>query len=250
MQTKRFFSKREDLKTGSKFKMEEKDAIHALRSLRLNKGDHIVVSNGREEFDGLINNVNGNDVYVKVGQQLEASVESVQDSKHIALYQSLIKLPAFELVLQKSTELGASGIIPMTTEFSQIRLPIGGNKVTRWEYIIESACKQSERVSIPVLGEPLDFDDALEQRGSYDINLLLTLERQSEVVHHIADLGEKLKLANSIAIWTGPEGGFSPTEHKKAITAGLLPVTLGDYILKSETASIVALANLNLLVHS
>lgn len=232
-------------------KLPDHEISHIKRSLRLRKGDQVILFNGEAEFIA--------ELYLVTDDVVMANIVNTRDMdtshelfKQIGLFAGLIKLNNFELILEKATELGVSAIYPLSTDYSQIKTNIAQAKFTRWQKIILQACKQSERSSIPTLEEPVALTAIQNALKSYDLTLLLTLPRQASdtTISTLQELTTYIQQAQSIAIIIGPEGGFSPEEHELMGKQGVKFVTLGNQILKTETAAIAALANLNFLIQN
>lgn len=246
MQLRRFLTERTNLRVGSSVKILDEEAYHIRKSLRLQPEDEIILFNGEREFRARLKIVSKDVVMADI---VEVLSEESTDGVRFTLIQSLIRAANFELVLQKVTELGVDNIIPIFTEFSQINLPQVDNKLARWQKIIVEACKQSERISIPQVQPPVEFKDLQPLLAEFDLVLLFTLERESVTkvkgVKPLAELVGKIKSSKKVAYLIGPEGGFSPNEHKRAAEWGLEFVKLEGNVLKAETAAIAAQAVLS-----
>ena len=160
------------------------------------------------------------------------------------LFQSLIKGEKMEFVIQKAVEIGVTKIIPLITTRCVVKLESGKkltNKIERWQKIAESAAKQSKRGIIPTIELPLTIKEALEYVND---NLeCACIPYENEHAFHIKEYLRSLK-TSSIGVLIGPEGGFTEEEVQFAMEKGVRPVTLGNRILRSETAGIVTLANI------
>ncbi|MDP6402013.1 MAG: RsmE family RNA methyltransferase [SAR202 cluster bacterium] len=162
----------------------------------------------------------------------------------VVLYQALLKMDRFEFVLQKGTELGVSRFVPVFSERSVPRPRIGKGEVARqarWRKIIAEAAEQSRRGRLPVLDEPVAFGEACDQVEGMAV---IPWEEESRTGLKAALLGwaaEKDR-HSSVSVVVGPEGGLTEQEVGYARERGILPVTLGDRILRAETAGIVAVA--------
>lgn len=247
----RFYTERQNLRPGSSVKLDGDEAAHIRDSLRMLPGDPIVLFNGHNDYSAKLTLVRRDAVMAEVIELVGEANVGV-DFK-ITLYQSLIRPTPFEFVIQKATELGVSDIVPIATDFGQIKLPVHENKQLRWQKIAKEACKQSERTSVVTIHEPIKFADAISQAASDQPSspdgqaaYLMTLARQSDLdISLITEIADEVKQAAHVSIFIGPEGGFSPAEHQLAAEQGIKLVSLGDLVLKSETAAIAALSMLN-----
>ena len=159
----------------------------------------------------------------------------------LTLFQGLPKNDKMELILQKTTELGITQIVPMYSEHA-LQKP-SQNRFERWQRVVVSATKQCQRAWFPELCSPQTFEASLAQLQAFSLCLLFNPnpEQESRTPHIKSVLREALQ-ATAVALLIGPEGGFSDHEVAAAIESGCVPVTLGANILRTETAAIVAVA--------
>ena len=213
--------------------VEGDEYVHLHSVLRARIGDEIVVYNGSEnEYFCKIKVLNKNyalcDVY-------DVKKCSGLPKKNIMLFQALTKRDKMEIVLQKAVELGITKLIPFESEFCTVKP--SENKRDRLEKLVISACKQCER-SVPMeIGECIKFDklekqieDFLKKENSI---VLFANERDGNAFDFSI-----LKKMKNIAIIVGSEGGFAEKE-KERLCKLCESVSLGERILRSETASIV-----------
>ena len=162
-------------------------------------------------------------------------------SLSLTLFQGLPKSGKMELILQKTTELGVTQIVPLHSEYA-LQKP-SQNRYARWRRVLISATKQSERAWLPELCDAQEFNTALAQLDQFSLCLLLSPYRDQESqVQHIQTVLRETPRPDSVALFVGPEGGFSDQEITSAIGSGCIPVMLGRNILRTETAAIVAVA--------
>lgn len=159
----------------------------------------------------------------------------------LTLFQGLPKNDKMELILQKTTEIGVTQIVPIHSEHA-LQNP-SRNRYERWHRVVISATKQCKRAWLPELCEPQAFEVSLAQLAKFSLRLILNpqIEQESQA-QHIKAVLQKVSQPTSIALFVGPEGGFSKQEIAAAIESGCTPVTLGTNILRTETAAIVAVA--------
>ncbi|MXV81858.1 16S rRNA (uracil(1498)-N(3))-methyltransferase [Candidatus Poribacteria bacterium] len=162
-------------------------------------------------------------------------------SPKLTLFQGLPKNDKMELILQKTTELGVTQIVPLHSEYA-LQKP-SQNRYARWHRVLIAATKQSERAWLPELGNAQVFETALAQLDTFSRCLFFSPHRdQKSQVRHIQTVLRETPCPTSIALFVGPEGGFSDQEVTRAIESGCTLVTLGRNILRTETAAIVAVA--------
>lgn len=159
----------------------------------------------------------------------------------LTLFQGLPKNDKMALILQKTTELGITQIMPMYSAHA-LQKP-SQNRYERWHRIVISATKQCKRAWLPELYPPQTFETSLTQPEKFSLRLILNpqTEQESQAQHIKTVLAEVLQ-PTSVAFFVGPEGGFSDQEVTIAIESGCIPVTLGMNILRTETAAIAAVA--------
>ena len=153
----------------------------------------------------------------------------------LTLYQCVLKRERFEWVLQKGTELGVSRFVPVISSRTVVRpaarlLP----KYERWNAIVREAAEQSRRGRLPVLDDPLHWDEALDQGKGVRILVWEEAEENS------TGLSREVRNAGQVALLVGPEGGIGKEEAASAISQGWRPLSLGPRILRAETAALAA----------
>lgn len=169
----------------------------------------------------------------------------------IILFQALPKGEKMNLIVRQAAEGGLSEIVPFVSEFSSVQTgKTGGQKFSRWERIIKEARQQSGSPAATAIRPPLLMDEALaywNQIQTQQIGVLGLL------FHHIPLANEGLhrylgKTPSAVVLAVGPEGGFSPAEAERFLTAGFKPCTVGDTILRTETAALYAQAAVRVLL--
>ncbi|MBO5006255.1 MAG: RNA methyltransferase, partial [Clostridia bacterium] len=158
----------------------------------------------------------------------------------IYLFQGLPKSDKLELIIQKTVELGVTGIIPVEMNRSIVKLDEKKKsaKRERWQAIAESAAKQSKRNIIPEIFDVMTYKQAMEKVRELDL-LLVPYENENGM-KATADALSKIKVGSSVGILIGPEGGFEDKEVAQAIEEGGISISLGSRILRTETAAIAS----------
>ena len=169
------------------------------------------------------------------------TAKNTESSREINLAQALSKGDRMEWVIQKSVELGVSNITPIITQHSVVRLDQERleKKQQQWQEIAISACEQSGRVIVPTIHTPCLF-----------INYLQTVNDNYRFILHPNNNDTWRKTTfnpGNISLLIGPEGGFSNGEVKQAGNFLFTPIGLGPRILRTETATVVALSILQML---
>jgi 16S rRNA (uracil1498-N3)-methyltransferase len=182
----------------------------------------------------------------EVGARVRAALIERQPARgepavRLTLYLSLTQREKFEGVLQKGSELGAAGFVPVITSRSLVQDSASPEKKgVRWQRILQEAAEQSGRGRIPELGPTLHFDAALRAARNNNRLALIPWEGESRLSLRAALAGAAGE--HQIGVFIGPEGGFSEEEIARAREAGVQPVTLGPRILRMETAALAAVA--------
>jgi len=161
---------------------------------------------------------------------LEALQTQEDGEIKLTLYQAIPKGGRMDFLVEKAAEIGATRIVPLVTERGIVR-PRDG-KVERWRRVAEAAARQSLRVGLPEVAEPVDLPGAIWEAGENGV--LLHNSSELEVLECV--------ISSPAALFIGPEGGWSEEELRLAGEAGLAPAQLGPYRLRSETAGMVAVA--------
>lgn len=213
--------------------------VHRLRNvLRLKAGDHfILLDNSGWEHEAEITHVSTQRIESQV---LHKALATGEPRTKITLYQALLKLNKFEWVLQKGTELGLVGFVPMISHRCMIGSleDISKTKLERWWRILMEAAEQSRRGRMPTLRAAMVFSSACEEAARGGLTLIPWEEEKEQSLSSILRAEEQPPF--SINLFIGPEGGFTSEEMTKAQRYGAVPITLGPRILRAETAGLVA----------
>lgn len=208
--------------------------------LRLKKGDKLILFDGKgHEYRTVIRDFYSRNVCLDIIRKETIKLPAT----HITLAQSLPKRGKMEMIIQKSTELGASRIVPFISSRS-IPRPTGTRatgKATRWRKIAIEASRQCGRGDVPEVSEITSFDEMLSIPDRNTLRIILW-EAEPELGIREILTDEKHARVNSFFIVIGPEGGFSWEEIKKARQCGFISASLGRLILKTETAPLAILS--------
>lgn len=213
------------------------DFNHIKNVLRMAEGEKFLVScEGKSHLCSLAGFMGDS----AIADILEENYQNTELPVKIYLFQGLPKADKMELIIQKTVELGVSGIIPCEMNRCVVKLEEKKKKAKRerWQAISESAAKQSKRNTVPEIGAVLSFKEALKKAEELDL-LLVPYENAEGMAATKEALGE-IKSGCSIGIFIGPEGGFEQGEIDAALSVGARTVSLGGRILRTETAAITA----------
>ncbi len=225
-------------------KIQDKNELHHIKDvLRLKKGQKITVFNGlAEEALCEIASITAKEILLVILSKQKV----LKTTPFLILACAIPKRTKFETILEKTTELGIDEIIPLQTARTEIKIPKEkmDNKLKRYHTIAVNAAKQSKRATIPVIHPIIKFSCALKYLKDNSIVLMPSL---FNVRKNLINTVRGLDKPSKISILIGPEGDFTEKEYREAHTQGCIPVTLGDTVLKVETAAISTVACLNFL---
>jgi len=223
------------LSSGDTVSLVQDKAHHLSKVLRLKPGDAIKLFNNSEfEFDSIIVELTKKRVEVEIKKSRLITNESLLK---ITLCLAISRTQHMDFSIQKAVELGTDKIIPVLSEFSNVKLPGDRvkNKMTHWQNIIINATEQCGRTKLTELIEPVSFSECLDLEVPGTRLILHPASKQAMPAIAVDD--------NQLTLMIGPEGGFSDVEVDQAIGKACLPVSLGPRILRAETAVISALSN-------
>ena len=210
------------------------DVNHIRNVLRMKPGEAVRISDGKGScYDGTIDTLQSDEIIVRLtGEKMESTELPVE----VVLFQGLPKSDKMEWIIQKNTELGVGAIVPVATSRAVVKLDEkkADSKVKRWSGIAEAAAKQSKRTLIPEVRSVLSFKQALLESATFDVKLM-PYENAEGMAFTRKCIGE-IRPGAKVAVFIGPEGGFSEEEVKAASEMGFVPITSGRRILRTETA--------------
>jgi len=223
-------------KVGDKVSLEKNNGHHLIKVLRFPVGSTITLFNGDGcDYQAIVISTKKTCKVEIVSQQKNESESSLD----LTLAQGIAKGEKMDFLIQKAVELGVTRIIPIQSEHCVVRLK--GDKVAKridhWQKIANHACGQSGRSVIVDIPLPQTLTELLNQ----------TIHNGFVLHHRATENLQTMGKTSRATILIGPEGGLSDTEIKQAIAAGFQPLLLGKRVLRTETASLVAIANMQLL---
>jgi 16S rRNA (uracil1498-N3)-methyltransferase len=209
------------------------DAKHLTRVLRVERGQVYQISDNRSLYLAEVDAAHKQQVSFRVVEKLETPAPRGD----ITLCVALIKFDHFEWMIEKATELGVARIVPFVADRSEKGLDRAAHKrVERWRKIALESSQQCRRPFLPEVADPISFDDAVKTEAG---------------CRFFADEegGSKIACSNGerAAVLIGPEGGW--TNRERELASSWTHVTLGDNILRTETAAIAASAIISILLN-
>jgi 16S rRNA (uracil1498-N3)-methyltransferase len=216
------------------------EARHILRVLRMGRGDHFILMDGRgRRFEAVIESSGHQELLVRLERALP---KPVPPPVEISLCQALLKSKAMDYLIEKSSELGVNEITPFFSERTVVKISqsMASDRARRWRGIAQGAAKQSDRMKPAEISLPVSFGELTDRwRDDGAMKVILWEKEES------TDLKKLLRASPPSARFigmVGPEGGFSRTEIDMAMEAGFRPVSIGTRILRAETAAITFVA--------
>ena len=220
-------------------------ATHLTRVLRASQGQLYELSDGESVWLGRVQWAARDEVEFALVEPIAAAGPSVE----ISLLLAIVKFDRMEWCLEKATELGASEIVPLAAERSTAALVAASAKrAARWDRILLESAQQSRRLRPPVLRATMTSAAAFAGCDA-ELRLLCSEERDAQTMKAalaahggVERKAAKVESVARVAIAIGPEGGWTEEESRAAVAAGFCAVSLGENILRTETAVIGALA--------
>jgi 16S rRNA (uracil1498-N3)-methyltransferase len=210
------------------------EAHHISRVMRHKIGDMIYVTDGNSnEYQTMLKKIDHKTIEASIINKTRNAREPLAK---ISLAQAMIKGSHFDLIVEKTTELGVYKIIPIKTERTIASL--SANKLERFQKIMLAAVKSSTRTHIPSLQKPITLENLFPAFADYD---LVVLAYEDEKNLRLADI-IKDRFYTNILLIIGPEGGFTKNEIAQAQSYGAQSITIGNRRLRAETAAITALS--------
>jgi len=232
----RFYCPSQNISGGIIHIADKQQIKHIKNVLRFKAKDNIRIFDGEGyEYQGIISSMHKS--------SLEVEIEKKEfKEKHATSFSVAVAIPKnvkMDYIVEKLTELGVDTIMPMLTERTIVKLDEKAKleKVERWRKITISASEQSQRSYLPEISEIAAIGDIFKHGRDYDLCLIPTLSGNRRSLKDVLRVVSK-----NILVLIGPEGDFTPDEVALAKQAGCIPVSLGDLVLRVETAAIAAVS--------
>lgn len=229
------------LAAGERTTLEGDAANHIARVLRARVGDALTLFDGRGgEYAARVAELRGAKVMADVGEHRAIERES---SLEITLLQGIARGDHMDTIVQKSTELGVRRIVPVIAERSVVKIArdTAHRKHAHWRAVAIAACEQCGRNRLPEIAQPQSLADVVQADTlSTQLRLMLAPGAASTLLTAAAH-------TPSVALLIGPEGGLAPPEVEFATRAGFTACRVGPRILRTETASLAAIAALQVI---
>ena len=227
--------------TGAVTSISDAAQLHHLRDvLRLKAGDEVVIfDNEGTRYSCVIEKVDKKEAVMRIKSRKAAPVRSLK----LTIACSIPKQSRMDEIIDKLTQLGVDAIIPLVTE--RVIVKTQGSeqsRLERWRKIALTASEQSHRNLPPVVSSIRSLREVLAESKQYRLRLVPTLEGERKTLRQVFSDS----LPSSILVLIGPEGDFTPPEISLALESGFIPVSLGDNVLRVETAAIAVVSFIKL----
>lgn len=241
-----FFIKSGNVNNGTIVISDEENYRHIAKSLRARLGEKLLlIDENKIQYETVIEQITSREITAKI----ENSYKSDR-SLDFGLYlgQSPLRSDSQSCIIEKAAELGAAAVYPVLTDNCSVSKSVIEKKIAKWQRIMYEASKQCERADIPVCGNLVENLEALlaggnEKFPSFD-KIIAFCERCTCTTLHDYCLKNPVNKGEKVLVIIGPEGGFSAREFELFRKYNIPMLTLGDLILKADTAVTVALGNI------
>lgn len=235
-----FFIGQNDKTNSNLVRISDKENYrHIARSLRAKIGEKLLlIDDNQIQYETVISEITNSEIVCEIKKSYPSKRDLEFD---LYLAQSPLRSDAQLTIMEKATELGVRGVYPVLTDNCAVKKDVAKAKIEKWQRTMFEASKQCERAKIPTCFDVTTLSEVL--KFEYD-KVIVFGERSTEISLR-QYLGEnKIKKGEKVLVIIGPEGGFSENEFKFFKENNLPIVSLGDLILKAETAVIVALGDI------
>ena len=213
---------------------------HIVKSLRSKAGETLLlIDTNRIEYKTVIKEITSKTINVEI-LSFEESKRDLPYNLYLA--QSPLRSDAQLTIMEKATELGVRGVYPVYTDNCALKHSVAKSKTEKWQKVMYEASKQCERATIPTCYELTDLKTVLQDK-QFDRTIALCERDTTESLKKYLS-SEPIKEGENVLVIIGPEGGFSDKEFALFREMKLPRLSLGDLILKAETAVIVTLGNI------
>lgn len=234
-----FFIKSDDVKHNKIIINDKENFNHIAKSLRIRIGEKLLlVDENQIQYETVVDEITNKEITVNVENSYKSS-RSLDFGLYLA--QSPLRSDAQSVIIEKATELGAEGIFPVLTDNCALNRSVIEKKIPKWQKSMYEASKQCERAYVPKCYEVTALKTLLDMK---DCKIIAFCERCSKITFRDYFNENHIKKNDKLLVIIGPEGGFSESEFELFRKKNIPMLTLGNLILKAETAVITALGNI------
>lgn len=234
-----FFVKSENVNNNTISVNDIENYRHIARALRARKGEKLLlIDENQIQYETVIEEITPNNILCRIVNSYPSKRDLDFD---LFLAQSPLRSDSQLTVMEKATELGARGIYPVLTDNCAVNKSVAEKKLDKWQKVMYEASKQCERAKVPTCYNVTTLDEVLNE--NFD-KILVFAERSTEISLKQFLAKNPIKKGERVLVIIGPEGGFSQKEFDFFRAKKLPLITLGELILKAETAVITALGDI------
>lgn len=216
----------------------EEQAVHLARVLRAQVGQEFDIVTGHAVRRGVVENVSAKSVEFSLHEEVEAG-----ESLPLTVGLSIVRFERMEWAIEKLTELGVAGIIPLAAQRSEKHLVQSAIKrCERWRKISRESAQQSRRSQVPEIFDPMSVKDCTAENGDALRYLFSEQERSRSLWESLMTTDRNVIPSKAMHAAIGPEGGWTLSELSSFVESGWQSVSLGKNILRTETAAIAAVS--------
>ncbi len=235
-----FFINSKDVKDYKITIYDKENYIHLAKSLRIKIGEKLLlIDENQIQYETVVEEITNKEITVDIKNSYRSSRRL---DFRLYLAQSPLRSDAQSIIIEKATEIGADGVYPVFTDNCALNKSVIEKKISRWQRIMYEASKQCERAYTPTCYELTNLNNVIKLKEE-GYKIIAFCERFTDLSLHKYCAENPIKKDDNIVIIIGPEGGFSEREFKLFEKNNIPMLTLGDLILKAETAVIIALGN-------
>ena len=219
---------------------DESNYRHIFKSLRSTVGESLLLIDENEiEYKTEIKYISKDSIKAEI---IESYKSSRKLKYNLYLAQSPLRSDAQVTIMEKATELGVAGVYPIYTDNCVLKKNVIENKIEKWQNTMYAASKQCERANIPICFPLSSLDEVVRCRQFNKIIALCERDTEKTLKEYLKE--NQIKEKEDVLVIIGPEGGFSDKEFGYFKTHSIPRLSLGDLILKAETAVIVSIGNI------
>lgn len=235
-----FFIKSKDIDDKIITISDESNYQHIVKSLRSTVGESLLLIDENEiEYKTEIKYISKDSIKAEI---IDSYKSNRKLKYNLYLAQSPLRSDAQTTIMEKATELGVAGVYPIYTDNCVLKKNVIENKIEKWQNTMYAASKQCERANIPICFPLSSLDEVVRCRKFNKIIALCERDTEKTLKEYLKE--NQIKEKEDVLVIIGPEGGFSDKEFGYFKTHSIPRLSLGDLILKAETAVIVSIGNI------
>lgn len=236
-----FFINSKDINENEIKIIDKENYTHIAKSLRIKKGEKLLlIDENQIQYETVVDEISNKEITVYVENFYKSNRRL---DFRLYLGQSPLRSDAQNIIIEKATELGADGVYPLFTDNCALNKSVIEKKIPKWQRVMYEASKQCERAYVPKCFEMTTLKNLIDLKNQ-GYKIIAFCERCTQYSLHDYCKQNPVIKDDKLIVIIGPEGGFSENEFELFRENEIPMLTLGDLILKAETAVIVALGNI------